>query len=132
MVFCVLHRNVADFCYWFGLGVLKMRSLIFYCRSEREKVKYGIPDWLRALTNASPEVTRKRTGEGRDYEEDMLLPLVRIRRVRKDFGPATKLIPSVMEAHQKLNKEEVLVLVRGTCLPTLAITLAPPLFFPGA
>lgn len=55
------------------------------------------PTWLNALVNAS------RTNQSP--------PLVRVRRIEQDFGPATKLIPSVMEAHSLLGGENVLLLV---------------------
>ena len=53
--------------------------------SEREGRPYVTPLWLNALVNAS------RTSQ--------TPPLVRLRHIEKDYGPATKLIPSVMEAH---------------------------------
>jgi len=44
------------------------------------------------------------------------VPKVRVRRIERDYGPATKLIPSVMEAQAPVGKgglggEDVLVLV---------------------
>lgn len=53
--------------------------------SEREGRAYVTPSWLNALVNSS------RISQAR--------PLVRLRHIEKDYGPATKLIPSVMEAH---------------------------------
>ena len=51
--------------------------------SDREKTAYPIPDWLRRL-------------EARDST-----PRLRIRHIDQDHGPATKLIPSVMEARER-------------------------------
>jgi hypothetical protein len=65
--------------------------------SAREGRAYVTPTWLNALVNAS------RTNQSP--------PLVRVRRIEQDFGPATKLIPSVMEAHSLLGGENVLLLV---------------------
>jgi len=63
-------------------------------RSEREGVEYPMPSWLQdlVLNRTQP-------------------PRVRVRRVLEDYGPATKLIPSVMEAQLDLKGENVLVLV---------------------
>jgi hypothetical protein len=69
-------------------------------RSEREGVNYTLPLWLQSL------VADRTRGP----------PLVRVRRIARDYGPATKLIPSVMEAQAPLSEgglggENVLVLV---------------------
>jgi len=58
-------------------------------RSDREGTGYTIPSWLQDLLNSESGI--------------------RLRRIESDYGPATKLIPSVMEAKQK--GENVLVLV---------------------
>ena len=63
--------------------------------SAREGTAYGLPAWLEALvaaSNAAAAAVR-----------------VRVRRIEHDFGPATKLIPSVQEA--RALGEDVLVLV---------------------
>ena len=57
--------------------------------SDREKTAYPIPNWLQLLVERRTEA-----------------PRVRIRRIEVDFGPATKLIPSVMEAQGYSNGEE--------------------------
>ena len=67
--------------------------------SEREGVAYALPVWLEGLV-------ANRTAP----------PLVRVRRIERDYGPATKLIPSVMEAQAPVGEgglggENVLVLV---------------------
>ena len=64
--------------------------------SDREKTAYPIPNWLQLLVERRNEA-----------------PKVRIRRIDVDFGPATKLIPSVREAQEELGGENVLILVVG-------------------
>ena len=51
--------------------------------SDRERTQYPIPDWLQRLEKRSST------------------PRLRIRRIDKDHGPATKLIPSVIEARER-------------------------------
>ena len=76
--------------------------------SDREGTAYPTPDWLQRLVERRVEP-----------------PFVRIRRVPVDFGPATKLIPSVMEAQRELGENVLLLVVDDDTLypPRLLETL---------
>jgi hypothetical protein len=69
-------------------------------QSDREGSRYVIPSWLQQLVDSEKSTSN-----------------VRLRHLEKDFGPATKLIPSVMEASERRENAVVLVVDDDTLYP---------------
>lgn len=63
---------------------------------SRKGIEYEIPDWLDIMSKSSLSVSK-----GKKDKEKKRENIIRIYRVEKDLGPATKLIPTMLRERER-------------------------------